>query len=268
MEIKLRSHKVKILRDIIELVLNIHPSSLVICTTSFFDLWDDDNFMTIGLQKLVVGILLLPSPVTLMSVKDYLIKYQPIMHNQTKLIKNFVALLGSVSVSTLVTLPGLAQNYNPSPNSNTSDSTNPYYLNKEFMSQAAQSDMTEIQSSRLALQRSQNRNVRSFANRMIQQHEQSTRILKQIASSKGVTLPKYISDQQDKSLLNQLSRLHGKNFDQAYMQGQVQAHQRTLAEFQKYQQYGQDPQLKAFANRIEPIVAQHLQMAQSMIATR
>lgn len=49
-----------------------------------------------------------------------------------------------------------------------------------------------------------------------------------------------------------------------WMDGQVQAHTKTLAEYQKYLKKGQDPQLKAFASQISPIVADHLQMAQKM----
>ncbi|KAB8334773.1 DUF4142 domain-containing protein [Scytonema tolypothrichoides VB-61278] len=136
-------------------------------------------------------------------------------------------------------------------------------LDKEFMTKAAQSDQTEIQTSQLALKRSQNKEVKDFAQRMIKEHTNSSQQLKQIAKKKSFTLPKDIG-QENKALLTKLTKLNGKNFDQAYMQGQVQAHTKTLADYQNYLSQGQDPDLSAFANKIAPIVAEHQQMAQNM----
>jgi putative membrane protein len=52
------------------------------------------------------------------------------------------------------------------------------------------------------------------------------------------------------------------------MSGQIKAHAKTQALYQKQIQQGQNPELKAFANEILPIVSNHLQMAQSMNAMR
>ncbi|WP_157703487.1 DUF4142 domain-containing protein, partial [Salmonella enterica] len=129
------------------------------------------------------------------------------------------------------------------------------------------SDLTEIQSSQLALRRSKNKDVRAYAQMMIQHHTQSSNQLKPIAQAKKFTLPKDVGA-ENKPLLTKLQQVNSRNFDQAYMQGQVQAHTKTQAEYQKYLQQGQDPQLKNFASQIAPVVAQHLQMAQKMTAKR
>jgi putative membrane protein len=134
---------------------------------------------------------------------------------------------------------------------------------KQFITKAAQSDQTEIQTSQLALKRSQNQEVRSFAERMIQEHTTSSQQLTPIAQKKGFTPPKDIG-KENKALLTKLSNLKGTDFDRAYMQGQVQAHSKTLANYQNYLKQGQDPDLTAFASQFAPIVADHLQMAQSM----
>ncbi|MBW4564320.1 MAG: DUF4142 domain-containing protein [Mojavia pulchra JT2-VF2] len=151
----------------------------------------------------------------------------------------------------------------------TPDSANPNVsprqLDTEFMTKAAQSDLTEIQTSQLALRRSRNQSVRNFARRMIEEHTNSTKRLAPIAKAKNFALPKDIGP-ENKALLTQLTGLYGSNFDQAYMQGQIQAHARTLAEYQRYLQQGRDQQLRAFASQNQPIVADHLQMAQKMTA--
>lgn len=133
---------------------------------------------------------------------------------------------------------------------------------RDFITKAAQSDNTEIQTSKLALKRSQNQQVRNFAQRMIQDHTNSTNQLKQIVQPKGIKLPSGVGP--NKTLVTKLTNLTGKNFDRAYMQAQVEAHTKTLNDYQSYLKQGQNAELQAFATKIEPVVQQHLQMAQNM----
>ena len=224
------------------------------------------------------------------------------MQNQRKTIQKIVGgFLGVASASVFI-VPGLAQANLNSSNSNTSkqsilaqmsspggstsapsrNSTPPggtmsapsrnttpssSSLDTEFITKAAQSDMTEIQTSQLALQKSKNKSVRDYAQMMIKHHTESSKELKPIAQSKKVKLPTTLGA-ENAALLTSLKKVSGSQFDQAYMQGQVQAHTKTDAEYQKYLNQGQDPQLKAFASKIEPLVAQHLQMAQKIVASR
>lgn len=140
-------------------------------------------------------------------------------------------------------------------------------VDRQFAVKAAQSDMTEIQTSQLALKRSQNQQVRQFAQEMIQQHTQSSNKLKPLAAQKGITLPKSLGA-ENQALLNKLMKLSGAQFDQAYMSGQTKAHAKTQAIYQNELKQGQDPGMKAFASQVLPIVTAHLRMAQSMVAGR
>ncbi|MBD0261185.1 MAG: DUF4142 domain-containing protein [Tolypothrix sp. Co-bin9] len=218
------------------------------------------------------------------------------VQNNTKTIQKIVGgLLGVAGASVFIGLPALAQantskqsviaqmsspggsmsapttNSTPpggsrsAPTRNTTPSSSS--LDTEFITKAAQSDMTEIQTSQLALQKSKNKSVRDYAQMMIQHHTQSSEELKPIAQSKRVPMPRNIGP-ENTALLRSLQRVNGSQFDQAYMQGQVQAHTRTQAEYEKYLKQGQDPQLRAFAGKILPVVVQHLEMAEKMVATR
>ncbi|MUG92931.1 DUF4142 domain-containing protein [Scytonema sp. UIC 10036] len=137
-------------------------------------------------------------------------------------------------------------------------------INQEFATQARQSDLLEIQTSQLALQRAKSPEVRNFAQRMIKEHTNSSQQLTKIAQQKGYKLPTTLGD-ANRALLTQLTNASGTNFDQAYMQGQVTAHTKTLANYQNYISNGTDAELKAFANKVAPVVAEHLKMAQSMV---
>ncbi|MGF1963030.1 MAG: DUF4142 domain-containing protein [Aulosira sp. DedVER01a] len=207
--------------------------------------------------------------------------------------KGFKKIIGSfLGIAAFISLPGLAQaNLNsanhtssqyllaqstPTPSSNDTSPSNPDRTNSdptlstldtEFMAKAAQSDLTEIQTSQLALKKSRNRAVRNYAQQMVKQHTASSKKLAAIAKAKNFPLPTELNS-ENQALLTKLQKLSGNSFNQAYMQVQTQAHQKTLAEYQKYQREGQDQDLRGFANEISPLVAQHLQMAQKMTARR
>jgi putative membrane protein len=140
-------------------------------------------------------------------------------------------------------------------------------IDRQFAMKAAQSDMTEIQTSQLALNRSQNPQVLKYAQEMIQAHTDSTSKLKPIAAGLNLPMPKTLGT-QNQALVDRLSRLSGTQFDLAYTTGQARAHAQTQALFQTELQQGQNSQLKAFANEILPVVSMHLQMAQKLTAMR
>src|SRR3954467_9868268 len=83
-----------------------------------------------------------------------------------------------------------------------------------FRAMALQSDSFEIQSSQLALQRSRNPAVRSFARRMIRDHSMTWQALG-VPAGTAVAL-----DARHASMLNQLASASGPAFDAAY--GQMQ----------------------------------------------
>ncbi|MFN6495456.1 MAG: DUF4142 domain-containing protein [Nostoc sp. DedQUE01] len=136
---------------------------------------------------------------------------------------------------------------------------------KEFITKVAQNDITETKMSQLLLQRSKNKAVTDFAQKMIKEHTDSNKELMDIANSKGFKLLNDISS-DDKSLLDNFRLLDRQSFNRAYMQVQVQSHSKIQAEIQKYLEQGQDASLKAFADKILPVIAEHLQMAQKIVA--
>jgi putative membrane protein len=207
------------------------------------------------------------------------------MNSYKKLIQASIAALGIAGVSFWLGAPGfaqptrscqqsrqalLAQASPPAPNSlpvtqppATSPSQPATDVDRAFMIKAAESDQIEIQTSQLALQRSKNPNVRQYAQRMIQEHRASSKRLQPIAQQRGVTLPTDISS-EDIFLLNQLQQFSGAIFDQAYWTGQIQSHAKTQAEYRRYLCEGKDPELRAFASQVLPIVTDHLRMAQEL----
>jgi putative membrane protein len=163
----------------------------------------------------------------------------------------------------------------------------------EFMRLAAMSDRFETASSRLAGEKSQNTQIKQFAQHMVQDHDKTTKELNQLiqqvpgmgadpatplpqgrettgsAASGALTNaqggPQHQGlDQQHAALLQQLQAANGAEFDRLYVRQQVQAHQQAVDMFRNYSQSGDNPQLKQWAARTLPALQEHLQMAQKL----
>jgi putative membrane protein len=137
-------------------------------------------------------------------------------------------------------------------------------LDQQFMIMAAQGNNAEIQTSQMALERSESEEVRQFAQRMIQEHTLANQQLQQIVSEYGVELP---SDPGplNQAIAEQLSQLSGSEFDRAYMGAQTNAHLRTVALYQTQIQQGQEESLRQYATQLLPAVADHYEMASTMV---
>lgn len=135
---------------------------------------------------------------------------------------------------------------------------------QDFVTQAAQSDMFEIQSSKLALN-SADAATKEFAQKMITDHTKTSDELK-AAVGKGAaqaTLPTAMSSSQQ-SMLDKLKGLHSIDFDKQYHSDQVSVHKDAVSLFQRYGKDGSDTGLKAWAASITPALERHLQMAQDL----
>jgi putative membrane protein len=126
------------------------------------------------------------------------------------------------------------------------------------------SDAFEIESSRLALERSRNPRIRSFANTMVRDHSMTSQALMggvQMAAMGGMA-PSL--DARHAAMLNQLASASGPQFDRLYARMQVMAHQEALALHGGYAQAGTDPALRAFAGQVTPHIRHHLAVARRL----
>ena len=137
-----------------------------------------------------------------------------------------------------------------------------------FVAAAAQSDIFEQQTSQLALTKARTPAVKSYAQMMIDAHTQSTSRLAGIAQMKGIALPTALdSDQQP--MLDSLNGMPtGATFQRSYLRAQIDGHQKTLATMQNYAANGTDPELKAFASEMVPVIQRHLTAARRLAGVR
>ncbi|MGY2048310.1 DUF4142 domain-containing protein [Methylobacterium sp. JK268] len=134
----------------------------------------------------------------------------------------------------------------------------------DFVKEAAISDMFEIQSSQLAAERSDDQ-TKQFATKMIADHQKTSSDLKTMVQSGKVKaeIPTAL-DSTHQSKLDKLKSLNGADFTKQYHSDQVKAHKDAVDLFQRYAKGGDTEDLKAWAGKTEPDLAQHLKMAEDL----
>lgn len=133
-----------------------------------------------------------------------------------------------------------------------------------YLRMAASSDLFEVESSRLALQQSQNPAVRQFAQMMINDHTRTTNEATAIARQQGLTPPPPTMAPHHQQMLQELRASPPTSFDSAYKRAQIAAHQEALNLHQGFASGGDNEALRAFAARTVPAIQMHYQQAQNL----
>lgn len=124
-----------------------------------------------------------------------------------------------------------------------------------FVAVAASSDMFEIESSRLALQRSGDPMIRMHAEMMVRDHTNMSMQLRAAAASAGIGVPAAMLPMHA-AMLNELGR--SGSFDAAYRSQQILSHEQSLALMDNYARRGDVPVLRGVAAAAVPVVRGHL----------
>lgn len=134
---------------------------------------------------------------------------------------------------------------------------------QDFATKAAQGNMAEVNGGTMASTKGTSPDVKDFGNLMVNDHGKALDELRQLAQTKGITLPTDVNADQ-KAEADKLSKLSGKDFDKEYTDAMVKDHEEDVAEFDKASKNAQDPDLKAWAAKVLPVIQDHLKMAKEM----
>ena len=126
-----------------------------------------------------------------------------------------------------------------------------------FGQAAAVSDMYEIESSKLALQRSKSAEVKQFAQMMIDAHTATSNQLKPLLMKANVQPPAALDDRR-KGMMENLTGASEADFDGRYLNQQTNAHQEALILMRGYAKDGDNAEIKQFAAATAPKVEEHL----------
>ncbi len=134
---------------------------------------------------------------------------------------------------------------------------------KAFISEAAVGGLKEIQFSQLALQKSGNDRVKTYAQKMITDHTQLNNDMMPFAQQAGITPPTQLKS-KDQAEYDQLSKLSGDTFDKKYILAMVKDHHQDLKEFRAEEATATDPNFKTTVQNGEKVVKEHSDMADKM----
>jgi predicted outer membrane protein len=135
---------------------------------------------------------------------------------------------------------------------------------EKILKDMAMANMAEVEGGKLAQGKSQNSDVKAFAQQMIDDHTANLNEVKALAQARGVTLPTE-PDAKHKAMAAKLEKMSGDAFDKAYMkQAGVQDHKTVHAKLMAASKKAKDPEVKALVDKTEPVVAQHLKSAEQM----
>ncbi|WP_102125898.1 DUF4142 domain-containing protein [Deinococcus planocerae] len=132
-----------------------------------------------------------------------------------------------------------------------------------FLQAVTGSNLFEIQSSQVALQKSNTAAVRAYAQQMINEHTTAQNQVAALAAARRVPLPTALPPELQLKVTT-LSGLNGADLDAAYIREQILSHQFTVSIFQNQQTAGRDAEVVAFANQNLPLIQRHLQEAQAL----
>lgn len=133
---------------------------------------------------------------------------------------------------------------------------------QNFLKTASETNKAEMQLARLAEKKTSNNAVKQFAERMITDHTKLEQETQSVASKESVTLPRG-AGAANYHEYQELASKSGSDFDKAYIEFNVKAHEQAISEFQKEASSGANAAIKALASQAVPILKEHLRLAES-----
>ncbi|WP_052417674.1 DUF4142 domain-containing protein [Cellvibrio mixtus] len=135
---------------------------------------------------------------------------------------------------------------------------------EDFVDEAAAKNIAEIEAAKLALDKSTYPAVRTFAQKMINEHSANNTEIRSLATRKKVD----VTDEAEltsKAKAAILKQRDGESFDVAYANNQVSAHKDAL-EFYKDAAKSKDADVRTFAVATVPKIQHHLKEAEALVS--
>ena len=197
--------------------------------------------------------------------------HPPIGSKSIVALAGAILLCGSMGLAQVGQQPSSPAGQNPGQNNPALNSQlngiaaagQPSMIDKMFVRKAMEGSLAQVQLGQLTLQKSNNDQVKQFAQRMIDDHTKLGEQMKPVAQQLGVSEPNGIS-KKDKATMAKLQALSGPAYDEAYIRDMVKDHKKDLSEFQTEASSGQDQTVKEAANQGSKVIAQHLQLIEQI----
>jgi putative membrane protein len=133
----------------------------------------------------------------------------------------------------------------------------------DFLTRASNANLFAIEESRLALYRSGDAKLKSFARQMVDEHGTAEAELQAAAKGSGAAVPTTL-DEEHQAHLTALRGASAADFDKAYVADQGENHSNALTLYGDYMLWGEYEKLHALAIKMIPITEAQLRAAQAL----
>jgi len=135
---------------------------------------------------------------------------------------------------------------------------------RKFMQDAAGDGLFEVQVSQLAASKASNPDVKSFAGKLVDDHQKANDELVKLASAKQVELPAAPA-RAERSQIAKLGKMSASDLDKHYIEDVgIKDHEKDIRKFEKASKDVKDPDLKAWVDKTLPHLREHLAMARKI----
>lgn len=135
----------------------------------------------------------------------------------------------------------------------------------QFLKKTTEANLAEVELATLASTKAQNPEVKTYASKLLTDHQEAQTEVQALASKKNATVPAELPAAK-KALKERLSKLDGAAFDKAFIAEMVKDHKQAITEFERAAKSA-DPDVKAFAEKMLPALKDHLSQAQAIKIT-
>ncbi len=143
-----------------------------------------------------------------------------------------------------------------------------------FVQQALKSGEEEVALAKMAAEKSQNNDVKQFAQMLVSDHTALNEQLALLAKRNGATPPKSGTDSSPPPTApgagpaspkaRQLATLSGSEFDKKFLEMIVEGHEKSVETYTKASESEPNPAAKKLANEALPKIKEHLAQAKSL----
>jgi putative membrane protein len=134
---------------------------------------------------------------------------------------------------------------------------------KMFLRKAAEGGLAEVKLGQLAAQKGSGDEIKTFGQKMVDDHTQLNLEMAHVADSLGVMLPKSMN-KEDQAEYDKLNALSGNEFDMEYLSFMVKDHHKDLHEFRMEAASPTDPALHDAVVKAENIIHDHTVMVDKL----
>lgn len=180
------------------------------------------------------------------------------------------AILGTGVVASAQTTDsqGATGTQNGSQNTSAQNQTSPTTgslntVDKQYLVSIGRGSLYEQALSQAAVRQATNSQVKQYAQKLVDEHEQANQEFQQLAQAKGVTPPPSM-DARSQTRLNRITRMQGAAFDRAYVREAIRINRTDMTKAQREAQVARDADVKQYAQKLASTDQEHLRDAQAL----